>query len=321
MQSRVRAFSGLTLVLTILFVLRVLQPDPSYLEQQQNPSLQQTSQLLPPNTKATCQTLSFTPRSEEETAQATDLWLRTVQYVQQHKLTYLEHRTLKMHADYVAEIETKGVTGIILETGVAKAGSSLTFAAVKHPHRCLHLFDTFKGMPPPSRKDGKDVHERYKAIQSGRAGKDYYGYMKNLLQFDYNSFVEADLDPVVNSVFFHKGLFHYTVWPGAPVAYAHLDGDWYKSTYETLERIIPWLSANGGILTLDDVQHYSGAKRAFEDYFRVSTEWLLQNYEGKPAGCLVFTRDSKRYALFKTERFGVRVAVKEQTLSDCETIM
>jgi hypothetical protein len=35
-------------------------------------------------------------------------------------------------------------------------------------------------------------------------------------------------------------------------------------------------------------------------------------------GCVVFTRDSKRYAVFMTVRFGVRVVGEDQVLPQCE---
>jgi hypothetical protein len=34
--------------------------------------------------------------------------------------------------------------------------------------RELHLHDTFDGIPEPSDRDGKDVHDRYKIIQEGK---------------------------------------------------------------------------------------------------------------------------------------------------------
>jgi hypothetical protein len=267
----------------------------------------------------TCPTMLFTPRSEADTAAAVSAWNRTVEFVRSRQLSFLTIDTLQMHFKFISEIESKGVSGMIVETGVAKAGSSLTFAAIKSPQRCLHLFDTFEGIPPPSDKDGKDVHQRFSVIKSGNAGQNYYGYMKNLMEYDFEQFVDAGLHPDKNNVFLHKGLFHDTVWPGGSIAYAHLDGDWYESTYEMLERIVPWLSPDGGILTLDDVQHYSGARQAFEDYFKVGTKWLVETHGGQRAGCVVFTRDSKRYALFIMVRVGVRVVGDDQVLPQCQT--
>ena len=43
-------------------------------------------------------------------------------------------------------------------------------------------------MPPPSTKDGPDVHARYADIVAGRGGNDYYGYYENLLGFVESEF-------------------------------------------------------------------------------------------------------------------------------------
>merc|ERR1719321_2029326 len=112
----------------------------------------------------------------------------------------------------------------------------------------MHLYDTFTGIPPPTAKDGEDAHKRYAEIKSGKAGKDYYGYMKNLLGYDTQQFEEAGISPQPNGVEFHQGLFNETLevptvtWP---VAYAHLDGAFYESTMTVLERVTPKLSLNG----------------------------------------------------------------------------
>ena len=74
-----------------------------------------------------------------------------------------------MHERLLNQIELQGIPGMIFECGVAKAGSAIAFAAIKHPQRCLHLFDTFEGIPEPNvLKDGLDVQERYKQIQEDK---------------------------------------------------------------------------------------------------------------------------------------------------------
>ena len=307
----------------MLVILCVLRLDTNPVEQEERQKHDGSSQQQVTDkggNKATCPTMTFSPRTPSESSTARTLWNDTVEYVKRNKLTFLKNETLKMHAEYLSEIEEKGVSGMILETGVAKAGSSLTFCAIKHTSRCLHLYDTFSGIPPPSDKDGDDVHKRYEDIRSGKGGEDYYGYMSNLLEYDSNHFVQAHLDPEQHSVFFHKGLFHDTVWPDGAVAYAHLDGDWYESTFEMLHRVVPWLSSDGGILTLDDAHHFSGARRAFEDYFHVGTKWLEETHMGRAVGCIVFLRDSKRYALFRTVRYGVRVVGKDEEVPECKRI-
>lgn len=178
-----------------------------------------------------CGRMEFPRRSESEEAKFRSAWQRSVQFVIAHKLTFMDEDLLKFHRDVLHEIESKGIPGMIFECGVAKAGSSITFAAYKHPKRCLHLFDTFEGIPEPSSKDGPDVLQRYMEIKADKlncqkglpnCNKEYYGNMDNLLLYDKTQFEMAGLPASKNAVYFHKGLFDDTVWPAGPIAYAHL---------------------------------------------------------------------------------------------------
>ena len=63
-----------------------------------------------------------------------------------------------------------------------------------------------------------------------------------------------------------QGLFEDTVRLDEPVAFAHLDGDWYESTMTCLTRIAPLL-VPGGRIVLDDYYTWSGCRRAVDEYF------------------------------------------------------
>ena len=179
----------------------------------------------------TCPHEEFAPRKEEEEESFRVAWTSAVKFVQENSLTFLPQDALEYHLSKLHDIESRGVPGNIVECGVAKAGSSISIAAYKNPRRCLHLFDTFEGIPEPSAKDGADVLNRYVNIQKGKAAckrgsfrcdKTYYGNMENLLAYDIAQFESAGLPPQENAVYFHKGLFDDTVWPAGPIAYAHL---------------------------------------------------------------------------------------------------
>jgi Macrocin-O-methyltransferase (TylF) len=225
-----------------------------------------------------CPLYAFPERTPDEVQSVNLKWQKAVDYVNREQLTFLEGPALKMHRDIIHDIESTQVPGMLLECGVAKGGSSVLLSVVKHPDRCLHMFDTYQGIPPPTAADGADVHQRYKDIQDGKAGANYYGYMKDL-----QGFVQGHLHKGGNSasVSLHKGLFNDTVWPIGPVAFAHLDGDWYESTYGMLERVQPVLSV-GGYVLLDDVEAWSGAREAFGDFFDVDVDlWLNQSFAFK----------------------------------------
>ena len=221
-----------------------------------------------------CPAYTFPKRTIEEVTFINRKWSKAFEEVKQGQLSFLEIDALEMHRDLIHTIESNQVPGMVLECGVGKGGSSILLSIAKHPDRCLHLFDTFQGLPPPTKEDGPDVHNRYKEIKEGKAGKDYYGYMKDL-----DNYVKGKIEDLGNNknVYLHKGLFDDTVWPVGPVAFAHLDGDWYESTFGMLERIHPVLSI-GGYFVLDDVQEWSGARDAFRDFFDVDVNsWMTQS--------------------------------------------
>jgi hypothetical protein len=286
-----------------------------------------------------CATMYFPKRSQAGSPHGIlHNWNAVRDFVIAHELTYLPREVLAFHRNLIDEIEQNGIPGMIFECGVAKAGSSITFAAAKNPQRCLHLFDTFEGIPEPSEeRDGKDIMERYKKIQQQKlycqqgkktCDKSYYGNMPNLLEYDRQSFAVAGYniaDANAHHIYFHKGLFNDTVWPAGPIAYAHLDGDWYDSTISMLKRITPFLS-EGGYFVLDDVYFWSGAKNAFIDYFNVNLEWL-DTQRNKECVSTVGNAFDQSHAVFRikkdirvvAQRLPSKYASKDAALSECKT--
>ena len=69
-------------------------------------------------------------------------------------------------------------------------------------------------IPPPSVRDGKDVHERYDVIRSGKSeglGSDSScGYQDNLLQRVIASFEAFKLMPQEQNIHFVQGLYQDT---------------------------------------------------------------------------------------------------------------
>lgn len=52
----------------------------------------------------------------------------------------------------------------------------------------------------------------------------------------------------------------------AKISILRLDTDWYDSTKHELEHLYPLLSS-GGILIIDDYGHWSGARKAVDEFF------------------------------------------------------
>lgn len=185
-------------------------------------------------------------------------------------LTYLDLPALVDLRNAVAYIEKQRIPGVLIEAGIALGGSALAITSAKNVMRELQVYDTFEMIPPPSKEDGDDAHQRYEEIARGNSqglgGDRYYGYMGDLSEKIQETFAKYGYPIETNHVRLIKGLFQETLYPKAPVALAHLDCDWFASVMICLERIVPLLSV-GGVIVIDDYDHWSGARRAVEAYF------------------------------------------------------
>ena len=185
-------------------------------------------------------------------------------------LSYLSPRALAdLHAR-VVEAEERGVPGLLVEAGCALGGSAIVMAQARSSARELRVYDVFGQIPPPSARDGADVHARYAEIEAGRArgigGGRYYGYEADLKARVAAAFARHGAPPETSRVTLVEGLFEDTLHPDGPVAVAHIDGDWYDSVWTCLERIEPHLPV-GGVLVVDDYHAWSGCRDAVDAYF------------------------------------------------------
>lgn len=194
-----------------------------------------------------------------------------VEAVRNDSLTFLGADALTDLYEAVARLERAGAPGILIEAGCALGGSAIVIATAKSASRPLYVFDVFGMIPPPSDRDGEDVHARYEVITSGRSegigGRTYYGYVEDLLGTVTENFRKHGAPIARRNVHLVKGLFQDTLHVREEVALAHIDGDWYESVKTCLERIEPHL-IHGGVLVIDDYDSWSGCRSAVDEYFR-----------------------------------------------------
>jgi asparagine synthase (glutamine-hydrolysing) len=192
------------------------------------------------------------------------------QWVLCENLTYLGDAALSDLCRTVQALESESVEGVLIEAGCAAGGSALVIAASKSPSRPFYVYDVFGMIPPPSQEDGPDVQERYQIISSGQSkgmgGRRYYGYEENLYEQVKARFHDCGLDMDANKVHLIPGLYQETLSLTEPVAFAHVDCDWYASVMTCLERIEPHLVTHG-VLIIDDYKDWSGCRRAVDEYF------------------------------------------------------
>lgn len=186
-------------------------------------------------------------------------------------LSYIGREGLLDLHNVVVDLEEQSVPGVFLECGCALGGSSIVLASAKVKNRILYLYDVFGMIPPPSSEDGQQAQNRFKVISSGESeglnGEEYYGYTSDLLENVRISFDKFSLPPDENNIFFKQGLYEDVLSITEPVAFAHIDCDWYSSVKLCLERIEPNIQI-GGCLVIDDYEYYEGCKRAVDEYFR-----------------------------------------------------
>ena len=185
-------------------------------------------------------------------------------------LSYLRSNALRELAQVALDNEKLGLDGLIIEAGCALGGSTLTLTSAKNQERSFYVYDVFDMIPPPSERDGGDVHNHYQTIKTGRAkglGDNlYYGYQENLYDKVQQTFKDFGYPTAEHNVHLVQGLFKDTIKVESPVSLVHIDSDWYESVLTCLIRIEPHV-VSGGTIIVDDYFHWSGCKTAVDEYF------------------------------------------------------
>lgn len=181
----------------------------------------------------------------------------------------------------VKHIEQNSIEGSIVECGVWKGGSMMavayTLLQLGNPNRELYLFDTFEGMPVPTKLDlsigGRAAIDSFNAVKTSDDSSDWCKetieeVVKNLRATNYDEM----------RVHFIKGKVEETIPGEIPekIALLRLDTDWYESTKHELDHLYPRLQDNG-VIIIDDYGHWQGARKAVDEYFESNGIKILLN--------------------------------------------
>lgn len=201
--------------------------------------------------------------------------------IRSRKLTYLSDNKLASLANTCHSIQKAGMPGIFLEAGCALGGSAILIATIKDPERQLFVYDVFGMIPPPTEEDSQDVHDRYKVIVEGKSagidGDKYYGYQEDLYDVVQSNLRSFGVDCEKQSVSLVKGLIQDTMKIDEPVAFAHVDVDWYEPVLTCLKCVFPNLVVGGSII-LDDYHAWGGCRKATDEYLReVTGQFILDD--------------------------------------------
>lgn len=202
--------------------------------------------------------------------------------VRAERLTYLSPNKLHRLERFCDEAVAAVPDGDVLEFGVALGGSAILLAKrARAAERCFAGFDVFAMIPPPaSEKDDAKSKARYETIASGQSkgigGDQYYGYRDNLYDEVCASFRRHGLTPHSEAVLLIKGLFEDTwpAYPAGPVAFAHIDCDWYDPVKFCLQAVAERMPP-GGVILLDDYNDYGGCRTATDEFLVANRDFLM----------------------------------------------
>ncbi|GHE29182.1 TylF/MycF/NovP-related O-methyltransferase [Streptomyces capitiformicae] len=199
--------------------------------------------------------------------------IETIEFLRSNSLTFsVSPGKLEVLHDMAARVESANVPGIFLEAGVAMGGSAIVIAQTKAADRPLHLYDVFTMVPAPGDEDDDKSRADYQALVSGvlerehdRTFQNYQEHIDDLLAFTQENMRRVGIDPEKSRITFVKGLYEDTLFVDEPVAFAHIDCDWYESVRLCMERIADRVSV-GGIILFDDYVIHDGCRKAVHQW-------------------------------------------------------
>jgi len=161
----------------------------------------------------------------------------------------------------------RNIAGHIVECGVWRGGSALMASLIlkmnEITEKSVYLYDTYEGMSEPTKHD-IDMHGNSASSLMQRF-QDDNGWCYASIEDVKKTFVPFSFEFDIN---FIKGDVLQTIPSTHPdkISLLRLDTDWYESTLLELELLYPKLTY-GGVLIIDDYGHWSGARKAVDEYF------------------------------------------------------
>lgn len=164
--------------------------------------------------------------------------------------------------------EKEKLQGDFVECGVYRGGCAAIMAKIVRRYRSkrkIWLFDSFRGLPEPTEKDGP------KAVLD--AGNRSCGKLDcvNICVASSGDVVQlfSSLNLYSDNIIIKEGWFQETLpkFKGevGPIAILRLDCDWYESTKCCLENLYDNV-VSGGFIIIDDYDYWQGSKEAVNEF-------------------------------------------------------
>lgn len=195
-----------------------------------------------------------------------------VHHIMSNGLTMVSYErlwTTVMACKYVVD---RDIEGDFVECGVWRGGNALAAAEIfklYNSKRDVWLFDTFKGMTAPTDLDvrvvdGQTARTQYEIDQKETHNEWCYASIDDVRQNFTNRGLESNIHFVQGDVC--ETLNSEPSKLPTRISVLRLDTDWYESTKKEFEVLYPKLTV-GGCLIIDDYGHWSGSKKATDEYF------------------------------------------------------
>ncbi len=211
---------------------------------------------------ATFLTRGLLPEDFDEATRATVRTVRT--------FTATSPERVAAACDAVRYVVRDRIPGDIVECGVWRGGMVMamlrTLRDAGDTERHVYLYDTFAGMSEPTAED-RSLHGEVAATLLARTERtDPNSIWCYASLADVRRNVESvGYDP--SRIHFVEGTVEETIPATVPerIAILRLDTDWYASTKHELHHLFPRV-VPGGIVIVDDYGHWSGARKAVDEY-------------------------------------------------------
>lgn len=194
---------------------------------------------------------------------------KTIEFVNGYTMTSPERLNALINA--VKYTVNNSLKGDIVECGVWRGGSMLAVAKTLCELNCfdydLYLYDTYKGMPAPTKHDvrmsGMQAIRKFEDLKIDQDSSDWC----NANLEDVKKTLEKASYPL-DKIKFMEGKVQNTLKENShdQISILRLDTDWYESTKHEIEVSFPRL-VDKGVLIIDDYGTWKGSKKAIDDYF------------------------------------------------------
>jgi O-methyltransferase len=170
--------------------------------------------------------------------------------------------------------------GCIIECGTWRGGMAGGLVMIGGRERDYYFFDSFKGLPPTSPRDGDDARR----WQADTTSPFYFENCAATREELTSALSRAQLPR--DRLHVHEGFFADTfpmiITP--PIAVLRLDADWYDSTILCFEKFWDQLLP-GALVVIDDYYTFEGCRRAVHRFLadRAAPEAIRQSRFGKVA--------------------------------------